>query len=83
MRSSYIAFLKRSDRADRSRLRPDDYLAINRQLRKLIQIADTEWNKETAKAWTHFFAERERVLIPLLLEAVGRRPSTTPLDDAP
>ena len=62
--------MKRAHRTVQSRLYPEDVIAMDRVLMELLENGDEDWNREVEEAWEHFFAERQRVLIPLITEAI-------------
>ena len=43
---------------------------MDRVLMELLENGDEDWNREVEEAWEHFFAERQRVLIPLITKAI-------------
>ena len=55
-----------------SKLRPADVVEMNKPLKEIIERADSDWDEPTNDAWAKFFAERERVFIPLLVEAYAK-----------
>ena len=57
--------------AEHCKIRPEDYVAINKLMKEVILSADQSCDPPTMAAWINFFKERERIFIPLLIEALG------------
>jgi len=67
-KSTYAGFMKRAHQAMHAKVGPEDVIRIDRVILDLLKHGDENWNRSVEEAWTHFFAERQRILVPLLKE---------------